>query len=322
MIRSFYHHGAEQPATDLTPEQMRAALADAGGVLWVDLQAPSPTEAHKVLDEVFGFHPLSVGAGLDGRRPAGLVNFGKYLCIALHTFAGDPPEEAMTVRQVDCYLGPNFVVTHHMEPVAFLDRVAEQVVRDEEVMSRGAGLLAYELLSAVGEEYEQLLSVLSAAEAGLEVEILAAPRLKTLQRLLRLRREVLKLRRVLRLYAATVERLASEELPPIPAEQRIYFRELSEAARRLVHTVEYLRELNRALAEASLLVEIHAANRSLKRVGAWGVILLAVLAVIGLELAGLPEALGLAVPPVPLLLGSVVAVTVVLALIFYARGWL
>lgn len=322
MIRSFYHHGAEQPATDLTPEQMRAALADAGGVLWVDLQDPSPAEARRVLSEVFGFHPLSVEAGLDSRRPAGLVNFGGYLFVALHALAGNPPEEAMTIRQVDCYLGPNFVVTHHAEPVAVLDRVAERVMRDEEVMSRGAGLLAYEFLSAVGKDYEQLLGVLSAAEAGLEVEILAAPRLKTLQRLLRLRREVLKLRRVLQFHASTLERLASEELPPISEEQRIYFRELFETAQRLVRTVEYLHDLNRAVADACLLMELHATNRSLKRAGALSAILLAILAVIGLEVAGLPDGLGLMVSPVILLPGSIVVVAAVLALIFYARGWL
>ncbi len=45
MLTTTYDHGDDTPALDLTPRQLRAALADRGGALWVDVRAPSDADA-------------------------------------------------------------------------------------------------------------------------------------------------------------------------------------------------------------------------------------------------------------------------------------
>lgn len=242
--------------------------------------------------------------------------------MTLHIADGSPSDQGVTIRQVSCYVGSNFLVTHHRRPVPLLDRLAERVMQDEHTMDRGAILLTYELLTAAGEDYDQLLNVLLAAEAGLEVETLAAPRPDTLHRLLRLRRNTLKLRRALQFHASTLDRLASEGLRLIPGEHRIYFQELSGRGWYLVRTAEYLYELIGGAVGMHLVTAVHETNRSLKRIGALGIMFLAAVTIVGLGVIGLPSALSIPMPAMSVTLGSILVVGAVLAVVFYVRGWL
>ena len=93
MIRSFYHHGAEVPATGLNPEQMQAALADAGGVLWVDMLDTPPEEAEESLRRAFGCHPLTIDDCLEGGRRQRLDNYGAYIFLFSHAHGRGRPLE-------------------------------------------------------------------------------------------------------------------------------------------------------------------------------------------------------------------------------------
>lgn len=322
MIRSFYHHGAEQPASDLTPDQMRAALADAGGVLWVDLSDPSPEETRKILRNVFRFPSSTVEACVNGQRMYGVVDFGTHFGVTVHGASGEPPQQPVITHELHCYVGPNFVVTHHTKPAPVLERLAERVMQDEQLMSQGAHGFAYTLLRQIVEDTERLLNVLSAAEAGLEVEILTTPRADTLRRLLQLHRDVLRMEQVLRLNARVLNQLASQELPNVGAAQRLPLYQLSEHTRELFHTATYLRELGRSMVEVYQLVAVQELNRFLKRAGAVGLTLFAVLITIGLGLTGLSEAARLPFTGSVFTLGASIAVAVLLALLFRLRGWL
>jgi len=319
MIRSFYHHGAEQPASDLTPEQMRAALADAGGVLWVDLSNASPEETRKILGNVFGFPAHSVEACASGQRIRGAMDFGEHLLVTVHSTSGDPPKQPVTTCEIHCYVGRNFVVTHHTKPAPSLDRLAERVMEDEQLMSQGAYQLVCTYLHQVLEETEQLLNVLSAAEAGLEVEILTAPRADTLRRLLQLHRDVLKLEQVLQLNASALNQLASQELPNIGAEQRLQLRQLLERNGELLHTAAYLRELGRGMVDAYHLVAIQELNRFLRRTGAVNIILLAILIAIGVGIAVFPERASSPLTSTSTFLVASAVVVISLALLFHSR---
>ena len=321
MIRSFYHHGAEQPAHDLTLEQMRAALADAGGVLWVDLANPAPEEAHNVLEGVFRFPAPDVTASADGRRmPEGAP--GEHLLVKLYSLSGDPPHQAVSACEVRCYVGRNFVVTHHLKPVPALDRLTERVMQDEQLLSQGAYGFACTLLQEILEEAERLLNVLSAAEAGLEVEILTAPQTSTLRRLLQLHRDVLRMEQALQRNTASLHRLASQELPNVAAAQQLRLRQLLEFGRELLGTATYLRELGRGTLDAYHLVALQDLNRFLKRVSAVSIILLAALFTIALGLAGVRDVAGLPFTGASVALLASVVVAILLVLLFHLRGWL
>lgn len=91
MIHSFYHHGDEVPAAELSLAQIRAARGDPAGMLWIDLEAPTAQELQATLSDTFRFHPLTVAACLAATPQPELGDYGSYLFLTPHLAAADAP---------------------------------------------------------------------------------------------------------------------------------------------------------------------------------------------------------------------------------------
>lgn len=322
MIRSFYHHGAEVPATDLTREQMRAALADAGGVLWVDFLEANPESVQQILTRVFGFHPLTISDCLRGVRYPKLDDYGDYIFFVLQAADRSEPVEDVNTVELDVFLGTNFVVTHHPLPLPAIDRIVERAMKDEFLMTLGADILAHEILRAVASDYQPVVDFLSAAVAGVEVEVLTAPTGKTLHRMHELRHDALKVRRILMPQQTIMGRLAADGLQPVGAQNRLHFRELEDRFAQMVETTEMLEESVRGAFRTHMSVVSSQNGRLLRLVAAMVALLLSLtlLALLGDTAAGALHTLGVpytdaAVPGATLLLGLLLAVYI------YRRNW-
>jgi magnesium transporter len=66
MIRSLFRSHDGSLARDLTPDQRRDALADKGGLLWLDIvtHGEDIAQVRKRLEDLFGFHPLALDDAL------------------------------------------------------------------------------------------------------------------------------------------------------------------------------------------------------------------------------------------------------------------
>ena len=322
MIRSFYYHGAEVPATDLTREQMRAALADAGGVLWVDMLAANPESAEQILTRVFGFHPVAISDCLQGVRRPKLDDYGDYIFFVIYADDQSTPVEDVNAVELDVFLGPNFVVTHHPLPLPAIDRVVERAMKDESLMPLGADILTYEILRSVKLGYQPTVDYLSAAVAGVEVEVLTAPTGKTLHRMHELRHDVLKVRHILMPQQSIMGRLVADGLQPIAARNRLYFRELEDRFAQMVETTEMLEESVRGAFRTHMSVVSSQNGRLLRLVAALVAILLSlmVLALLRDTAAGALSTLGAPYTEAAGA-GAILLVGLLLAAYIYRRNW-
>ena len=80
--------------------------------LWVDLAAPTPDEA-RILTDVFHFHPLSVEDALSEIHSPKIEQYPGYLYLILHGIDFDHAEREFATRDVDFFLGRNYLVTVH-----------------------------------------------------------------------------------------------------------------------------------------------------------------------------------------------------------------
>jgi len=83
MLRGYYR-GADGTLTAIADvEGIRRALADPQGLLWLDLESPTPQEA-AVLTEVFDFHPLTIEDCLAPRfDPPKIDDYSRYLFLVV-----------------------------------------------------------------------------------------------------------------------------------------------------------------------------------------------------------------------------------------------
>ena len=246
MIRTLYRSRQGPFRTDLQLGEFSAALQDADGLLWVDFSGTPPEEDAPILLDTFGFHPLAVDDALRETHVPKVDDWGQYLYVALHAVVFDRDAqdgEHVDTLELDVFLGKRYLVTHHDEPIAAVDRVWANCQRDERHFKAGADHLLYELADGLVADYMSVVDEMDDAIDRIEDEVFEKPTSDTLGRIFQLKRSVLHLRRIISPQREVLNKLARDDYPVIDARDRVYFRDVYDHLVRLYDINESLRDL-------------------------------------------------------------------------------
>src|SRR5262245_14568503 len=118
MIRSLFRPHDGSIAHDLDPKRLGDALGDKGGLLWLDVDTTgeTPDAIAGLLGDLFGFHPLAVDDALHESHVPRVDDWQGYLYLVLHA-AALAPDHTLLGRELDVFLGPNYLVTVREGPV-------------------------------------------------------------------------------------------------------------------------------------------------------------------------------------------------------------
>ena len=220
------------------------ALSDPAGLTWVDFFDEPPDACARILSDVFHFHPLAIDDALKQSHVPRIDDWEAYLYIVLHAIAFDPAAEQMlTSIELDIFAGPNYVVTHREQAMESLDRVWTGCAKDDRVMGKGAGRLLYHLVDEIVAGHMPVVDAIDEEMDRIEDAILSSPGPRSLPAVLRIKRALLHLRRIVAPQRETLNRLARDQLSAIPAQERVYFRDVYDHLVRLYDIVEGLRDL-------------------------------------------------------------------------------
>jgi magnesium transporter len=245
MIRSIYRSVSGDIRQNLNEAQFREVLQDKQGALWVDIVHVEGKNEHfgVMLREVFGFHPLAVDDALHESHIPRIDDWQHYLYIVLQAMDLEV-NRTLDHQELDVFLGPNYIVTIHTEPIRPLDRLWDQLGRGlERRLAEGPDHLLYALADAVVADYMPVVDGLDEEIDELENEIFDKPRRSTVGRIFRLRRTLLQLRRMLGALREVMNKLARDEYGVIDAKDRIYFRDVYDHLVRLYDIADGLRDM-------------------------------------------------------------------------------
>ncbi len=244
MIHSLYFTADGQLRIDLPQDEYQAALQDPGGLLWVDFEATPPAEDEKILTGSFGFHPLAVDDALQETHVPKVDDWGAYLYIVLSTVVlGIKDGAALDTQELDVFLGRNYLVTHHDQPISAIQRVWSSVQRDDRHLRRGADHLLYRLVDEVVSQYMPVVDEIDDEIDQIEDEIFNNPGPDILERVFGLKRAILQLRRIVDPQREVLNRLARDDYEVIDSRERVYFRDVYDHLVRLHDLIESLRDL-------------------------------------------------------------------------------
>ena len=242
MIRSIYLSEAGEVRRDLQADEIKAVL-QSEGTLWVDFFRPSREEV-AWLSEVFGFHPLAID---DCTRPTfrpKVDAFKDHLFVIVHGPDLAARGRELRTLELDAFLGTNFLVTFHqvalrsiVQTLAQCEKVAEQT------LGRGADFLLYTILDQIAENYSPILGGAEVQVAQLEETAAQGDtRENILPELMQLRRDFLKLRRVITAQRDAVNLLFQQGGPIIRPGHQIYFRDVVDEYQRVLDVTETHRD--------------------------------------------------------------------------------
>jgi magnesium transporter len=266
MIRSLYRSSNGELSEGLEPDQLREALRDPGGTVWLDIvHLPAKKEQIGILlREVFPFHPLALDDALQETHVPRIDDWGEYLYIVLHALDLEV-NRTLDTHELDLFLGPNYLITIRDEPVEPLNRLWDQCRQGRDrSLKTGPDHLLYALADAIVGDYMAVVDGLDEEIDELEDAIFQQPTPRTVSRIFRLRRTVLRLRRMLGYLREVFNRLTRDEFPVIDAADRVYFRDVYDHLVRMYDIVEGLRDMVGGALDSYLSVTSNRINEVMR----------------------------------------------------------
>jgi magnesium transporter len=141
-----YRHGAGEIREGFSAEDLPGLLADENNVVWVDLLGETPElieEAKHVLLKIFKFHPLTVEDCIETRNQPKVEAFTDYLYFIIHGVKNETNSANFVTKEIDGYLGKNFLVTFHVERFRSIKKVKQQIRATPFACQRGAAYLLH-----------------------------------------------------------------------------------------------------------------------------------------------------------------------------------
>jgi magnesium transporter len=243
MIRILCRAAQGAAMTELPPEQLDGALKTRRNLIWVDLSGEATEAYQPLLTETFGFHPLAAEDALIETHLPKIDDWDDYVYLVLYAVDFDQAKLEVDGHEVDVFLGPNYLVTYHTEPVAAIERLRSIYQRDARRLQRGSDYLLFELADAIVADFMPCLDALDETANTLEDEVFNNPTKETLPRIFTLKRAAIQLRRILSPQREVLNRLARDEYRVIDAKERVYFRGVYDHLVRLHDINEGVRDL-------------------------------------------------------------------------------
>ncbi len=243
--RSWYRDAQGVVHRQLDAKALAAAVADGGGMLWVDIHAES-SDQHGLLSSLFKFHPLSVEDTTSTEGRVKVEEFPGYTLIVVRgvRFVAET-EDLYDIETFNLwtFLGSNFVVTVHGPHAPGVDAVVERIDRDPQVFERGAARLVHHILDATVDAYFPVVDQLDEFVDGLEERVFVHFDQEALRDIFSVKRLVLTLRRHLSPMREVFNILQSRPCAHLPAETQIYFRDVYDHVIRLNESLDTYRDL-------------------------------------------------------------------------------
>lgn len=235
MISSLVYRDHKQIGSNLPVESLAAARAEANTLLWIDLSNPTDDEVRAVLEQLFAFHPLAIEDCVSDSPSPKLEPYDEYLYLVMHALVAHEQHD-FTVVELDLFLGKNYLVTYHRDPLAVLDATMEHYVKLPALPVRGPDRFAHTLLDKMVESYRPVMDRLHHKVEGIEEGVLGSIAADELfPKIISLRKQLSQIRRVIEPEREIIADLASGKQALIRSILVPYLRDLAEELERVDH---------------------------------------------------------------------------------------
>ncbi|MBF2065874.1 MAG: magnesium/cobalt transporter CorA [Calothrix sp. C42_A2020_038] len=355
-IQDFYHHPGEIPGKiyiqedavktqislidynqvsliikkDLTPQECGEFL-DTESVSWVDVQGLGSLEVMEELGRVFELNSLVLEDVVNMAERPKFEDYEDQLVIIARMVMPKTKGSGFHSEQISLILGKYYLLTIQEEPTRdCFEPVRNRIKCNRGVIRKhGADYLAYAILDAIIDGFFPILETYGEFIENLEQEAIVNPNPNTLQKIYKIRRQLLKLRRAIWPQRDMINSLIRDSGDLISDEVRLYLRDCYDHSVQVIDMVETYRELATGLMDVYLSAVNNKMNEIMK--------FLTVISSIFIPLTFIAGIYGMNfnfekspwnMPELswywgyPFCLGSMAAIALSLLYTFWRRGWL
>jgi magnesium transporter len=307
--------------------ELETALEKAGacedGFVWIGLHDPSPGVVEAV-GRHFELHPLAVEDAVHAHQRAKLELFGDTLFAVMKTARYIDSEELVEIGEVMVFVGRRFAVTVRHGEASPLHDVRMDLEAHPDLLGIGPSSVLYAVADRIVDDYAEVIEGLATDVEEVEREVFSTEGANPAERIYRLKREVIELRRAVTPLTGPMQRLADRQTGlPLDPRTGDYFRDVHDHLARDADRVAAFDELLAGALQANLAQLSVRDNQDMRRISAWIAIIAVptmVFGLYGMNFEHMPELTWTYGYPL------VVAVTLLVCALLYRRlkraGWL
>ncbi len=323
-----YRKGSDEIEEGFTKEDLPALLNDESNVVWVDLQGETPERANQskdILLNIFHFHHLTVEDCLETRNQPKVEAFPDYIYFIVHGVKPETNSSNFVTKELDGYLGKNFVVTFHVERFKSIKKVKTQLRSTPFACQRGAAYLLHQILDQLVDLYMPVVDDFDNTINEIEDRAFRMKKGNTeiLEEIMDLRRSVARLKRISSRQLEVLYRISHGEFPQIPQNVLPFYRDVHDHLLRISDLSENYRDLVSSLFEIHFNVTANRTNDIMKVMTIFSAIMLPlslIAGIYGMNFENMPELKSQ--NGYFFTLGVMIIVAIGLLIYFWRKGWI
>ena len=323
-------NGHYHPPSTITqiedPRIISDLLPDPDNVLWIDITNPNQ-HAYELLHDEFNFHPLALEDVATRHERPKLDEYPEYYFIVF--YAALLQDEKLNMSELNMFLGSNYLVTVHNDPIPQLDESLKRWQHNANNIDPSVGVLVYSIIDSLVDRYLTILDTLVERVEGIEESIFGAANKTSandeLTDLFDLKKELLALRRVAGPERDLVNSLSRRDNPILPPRTIIYFQDIYDHLVRVTESLDTYRDLLTSALDAQLSITSNRLNQIMKTLTVVTTIVMGmtlVPSVYGMNFDDMPELHWPAPFGYPSALLLMVGIGVTIYFAFRKRGWI
>jgi magnesium transporter len=260
--------------------------------VWIGLVDPEEWLLRAVQQQ-FSLHDLAVEDALNGHQRPKLERYDDCLFVVLRTvqLAGEPRH--VEYGETHVFVGRNYVITvRHGSQVSHVGLRARCEAAPR-LLSQGPAFVLYAVMDFVVDQYLPVVETLDDELDLVEAEIFSERfGRRTTERIYRLKRDVLSVKRTLSPLVDICNRLMRFDSDLIAEETRPYFRDVYDHVVRLTEMLDNLSQMVSTALEANISLVSMSQTEGTKRLAAWAAIIAVptmVAGIYGMNFSYMPE---------------------------------
>jgi magnesium transporter len=329
MIEIFvYRNGADEIEEGFEAQDLPKLLADQNNLVWVDIDASGEAdriEADSLLLNIFKFHPLTVEDARETRNQPKIESFSNYLFFIVHGVKNETNTANFVTKELDGYLGKNFLVTYHTEEFRSIDKVKRNIRETTFSCQRGAAYLLHQVLDELVDLYLPIVDDFDLVIHDLEDRIFRMKKAsqKILEEIMDVKRAVARMRRITSKQLDVLYKMAHGQFPLIDEHVQPFFRDVHDHLQRISDLSETYRDLITGLLDIHFAVTANKTNEVMKVLAIFSAIMLPLSLIAGIYGMNMKLFGDLENPNYFWeIIGIMVIIAVGLLIYFWRRGWI
>jgi magnesium transporter len=248
----FYHISQVGKLSRVATVDAALAAAKGGGFLWLHYCQPTKEELANLIDPL-GLHPLSIEDCLDDNQIPKIEDFPRNTFILFNVF--DYANKRLSIGEIDLFIGDNFLVTvsqRNADNRRFLDGIEHIVEMDIESARQGPAFLMHVILDHVVDQKFVAVEALEDELDAVEEAMLANVSHFNPAELIRLRRDLLSLRKSLFHEREILIKICRNDCPFISGKAIFHYRDIYDHLAKFFELTESYRDIVTSLMEMYL----------------------------------------------------------------------